>query len=253
MTLHELLNKVDFSKVFSDILRHVPEVENKRTQFLLAFYALRLITPEKESRSVIEVIEKSYLGDGVQGIWIDATNIWQNLLAGQIKRDKPNSDVEIGDDSIMAEILWQFVAYGFPENTAVICGYILNNRRRPDSTKSDRIEEICRYIDFYHVTGISHEDIRRYRNATNVAWISKMTSYTLPMEKAAYDMTCFLDDFMWFNNETKTILIISASEGYEDEVSKIEEFANSMLKNPTIAYGTPTLPGIEVMSIFITE
>lgn len=66
-------------------------------------------------------------------------------------------------------------------------------------------------------------------------------------------MNCFLDDFMWFNNETKTFLIISASEGYVNEVCKIEEFANNMLKNPTISYGKPMLPGIEVMAIFITE
>lgn len=80
-----------------------------------------------------------------------------------------------------------------------------------------------------------------------------MTSYTLPREKAAYDLNCFLDDFMWFNDETTTIVMISASVGFEVEVVKIEEFANSMLKNPKVVYGTAQLPGIEVMAVFITE
>lgn len=80
-----------------------------------------------------------------------------------------------------------------------------------------------------------------------------MTSYTLPREKVAYDLNCFLDDYMWFNGETKTLIMISASASYEVEVSKIEEFANSMLKNPTVVYGTALMPGIEVMAVFITE
>lgn len=62
----------------------------------------------------------------------------------------------------------------------------------------------------------------------------------------------FLDDFMWFNNETKTILIISGSDGYENEASKIEDFSNNMLKNPAIIYGEPLLPEIEIMAIFIS-
>lgn len=66
-------------------------------------------------------------------------------------------------------------------------------------------------------------------------------------------MNCFLDDFMWFNNETKTILIISSSEGYENEVCEIEKFAHNMLKNPTIKYGNPLIHGIEIMAVFITE
>ncbi len=46
----------------------------------------------------------------------------------------------------------------------------------------------------------------------NIAWIANITPYSLPRDKVAYDMICSLDDFMWFNNETKTFLIISASE-----------------------------------------
>lgn len=65
-------------------------------------------------------------------------------------------------------------------------------------------------------------------------------------------MNCFLDDFMWFNNETKTILIISGSDGYENEASKIEDFSNNMLKNPAIIYGEPLLQEIEIMAIFIS-
>ena len=80
-----------------------------------------------------------------------------------------------------------------------------------------------------------------------------MTSYSLPKDNAAYDLNCCMDDFMWFNEETKTYVIISSSSGYESEVHKIEEFVNSMMRNPTILYGTPKLPGIEVMAVFITE
>lgn len=33
-------------------------------------------------------------------------------------------------------------------------------------------------------------------------------------------MICFLDHFIWFNNETKTILIISASEAMKTKCVK---------------------------------
>lgn len=166
---------------------------------------------------------------------------------------RPNPESKITDDSIAAELLWQLVAYGFPEKSEALSGYILHNHRYPDSTQYERIKEICSYIELRQVSGISHEDIKKYRHAKNISWISNCTSYTLPREKAAYDLNCFLDDFMWFNDETKTIIMISASAYYEDEVGKIVEFANSMLKNPTVVYGTALLPGIEVMAVFITE
>ena len=261
MTLHQLLHKVSFDNVFSEILRYIPEVEEIRPRFQPAFDTLRSITPRKNSRTSIEVSEKSYLGKGVQDLWIDAhadsSDIWQNLLGRQIKRDfmfgRPNPDIEITDESIAAELLWQLVAYGFPDKSMALSGYILHNHRFPNSTQCERLEELCSYIGLRQVSGISNEDIRKYRDAKNISWISNMTPYTLPREKAAYDVNCFLDDYMWFNDETKTIIMISASAGYEDEIGKIEEFANSMLKNPTILYGKALLPGIEVMAIFIKE
>lgn len=261
MTLYQLINKVSFEDVFSDLLRHVPEVENIRHRFLLAFETLRSIKPSKNGCVEIEVNDKDYLGMGVHDIWVNASdckvNIWEGLLAAPINRGRifnRSSVVEkITDEQITADILWHLVAYGYPEESTALSGYLLNNRRFPESTQAERREEICSYIDNNHVMGICHEQIRKYLTAKNVSWIADITSYSLPHDKAAYDMTCFLDDFMWFNNETKTILIISASEGYEGEVDKIEEFANDMLKNPTIVYGKPILPGIEVMAIFITE
>ena len=261
MTLHQLLHKVSFDKVFSDILLHVPEVEIHKARFLLAFETLRSIPPAKSSNTIIETQDRSYLGDGVQVLWIDAhadsSNIWPNLLGGQIKRSfmfgKRNPYIEITDESIAAELLWQLVAYGFPVKSVALSGYMLHNNRYSDSTQGERIEEICSYIDLRQISGISHEDIKKYRDAKNISWISNLTSYTLPREKASYDLNCFLDDYMWFNDETKTIVMISASVGFEVEAVKIEEFANSMLKNPKVVYGTALLPGIEVMAVFITE
>lgn len=261
MTLHQLLHKVSFDKVFSDILLHVPEVEIHKARFLLAFETLRSIPPAKSSNTIIETQDRSYLGDGVQVLWIDAhadsSNIWPNLLGGQIKRSfmfgKHNPYIEITDESIAAELLWQLVAYGFPVKSVALSGYMLHNNRYSDSTQGERIEEICSYIDLRQISGISHEDIKKYRDAKNISWISNLTSYTLPREKASYDLNCFLDDYMWFNDETTTIVMISASVGFEVEVVKIEGFANSMLKNPKVVYGTALLPGIEVMAVFITE
>lgn len=261
MTLHQLLHKVSFDNVFSDILLHVPEVEIHKARFLLAFETLRSIPPAKSSNTIIEAQDRSYLGSGVRNLWINANadkfNMWPDLLAGEIKRrymfNKPDPDVNISDESIIAELLWQLVAYGFPEKSVALSGYILHNHRYPDSTQYERIKEICSYMELRQVSGISHELIKKYRDAKNILWISNLTSYTLPREKAAYDLNCFLDDFMWFNDETKTIIMISASASYEGEVSKIEEFTNGMLKNPTVVYGTALLPGIEVMAVFITE
>lgn len=261
MTLHNLLTKVDFDTVFSDILRHVPEAEDKRPQFMMAFETLRCSKPCKNTRCIIEVKEKDYLGEGVHDLWIDTSaigsNICESLLAGRIKWvpmfNRPDAVKKVTDEMITADLLWQLVAYGFPKDSAILSGYILNNRRWQESTTSERIEEICNYIDIHQVSELTHEDIHKYSEAKNIAWITNITPYSLPRIKASYDMNCFLDDFMWFNNETKTILIISSSEGYESEVCKIEEFAHSMLKNPTLIHGKPLLPGIEVMAIFITE
>lgn len=262
MTLHQLIHKVNFEDIFSDLLRHVPEVENMRPRFMSAFDTLRSITPAKKSYVVVEVLEKDYLCDGVHDTWINATNtcsstIWESILAGKIRLESafnmPDTTREITNEMIVADLLWQLVSYGFPEESTALPGYILHNKRFPDSSRLERIEEICSYIDLHQVTEISHKDICQYGESDNIVWITDITPYSLPHDKAAYDMICFLDDFMWFNNETKTILIISASAGHEKEERKIEEFANSMLKNPKIVHGIPMLPGIEVMAIFITE
>lgn len=262
MKLYELLNLVKFDDVFSDILSHVPEVENQRARFLSVFDTLRSITSEKESNIVIDVFEKDYLGEGVHNILINAddtrsSDIWANLLAGHIRREpicnRSDKSSKITHEMIVADLLWQLVAYGFPEDSKMLSGYLLNNRRFPESTQTERIEEICSYLEIHKVSDIIVDEIRKFNKANNITWIANITPYSLPLNKASYDMICFLDDFMWFNNETKTFLIISASEGYEEEVAKIEEFANSMLKNPSVVYGRPKLPGIEVMTIFITE
>lgn len=262
MKLYELLNQVKFDEVFTDILRHVPEVENQRARFLSAFETLRSVSPAKEAETVIEVDERDYLGEGVHDLWINASvsrdsDLWKSLLAGQIKLcptfGRLDEEWEITDEMIVADLLWQLVALGFPEKSPALSGYLLNNRRFPESTQAQRIEEIHCYLDIHKVSDITWDEIRKFNKANNIAWIANMTSYSLPLNKASYDMNCFLDDFMWFNNETKTILIISASKGYEEEVAKIEEFANSMLKNPLVVYGRPKLPGIEVLAIFITE
>lgn len=262
MRLSELLNQVKFDEVFFDILRHVPEVENQRARFLSASDFLRSITPAKKSDVMIKVLERDYLSDGVHDRWINATNtcrstIWESILAGKIRLDSvfnpPDTSHKITNEMIVADLLWQLVSYGFPEESTALSGYILHNKLFPDSSQLERIEEICSYIDLHQVTEISHKDICQYGESDNIACITDVTPYSLPYDKAAYDITCFLDDFMWFNNETKTILIISASEGYESEVCKIKEFTHSMLKNPTVVHGNPLLPGIEIMAIFITE
>lgn len=261
MTLHDIINKVDFNKVFADILRHVPEAEVKRPQFMMAFETLRSFNPCKDTHCVIEANEKDYLGEGVHDLWIDASaigpNICESLLAGRIKCvpmfNRPDAVGKVTDEMIVADLLWQLIAYGFPKDSAILSGHILNNRRWQESSMSERIKEICSYIDIHQVSELTHEDIHKYCEAKNIAWIANITPYSLPRLKASYDMNCFLDDFMWFNNETKTILIVSSSDGYENEVCEIEKFAHSMLKKPTIKYGKPLIPGIEIMAIFITE
>lgn len=262
MTLYHLIHKVRFEDVFSDLLRHVPGVEKQRTKFLLAFDTLHSITPAKKSDVVIEVLEMDYMGDGVHDIWIDASDtrgstIWESLLCGQIKQcptiNRPDASCNITNEMIVADLLWVLVSFGFPKMSSALSGYLLNNRRFPESTQTERIEEIQSYLEIHKVSDIILDEIRKFNKANNITWIANITPYSLPLNKASYDMNCCLDDFMWFNNETNTILIISAYEGYENEVCKIEEFANNMLKNPTIAYGKPMLPGINVMAIFITE
>lgn len=262
MNLYQLIHKVSFGDVFSDILLHVPDVENKRDRFLSAFKTLRAVSPAKATDTVIEVHEMDYLGDGVLDLWINTSvsgdsNLWKSLLAGQIKLcptfGRLDEKSKITDDMIVADLLWQLVAFGYPYESPALCGYLLNNRRSPETTQAERIEEIRSYLILHKVSDIILEEIGKFDKANNIAWIVNMTPYSLPHNKASYDMNCFLDDFMWFNNETKTFLIISASEGYVNEVCKIEEFANNMLKDPTISYGKPMLPGIEVMAIFITE
>lgn len=262
MTLHKLLNQVKFDKVFSDILCNVPEVENKKARFRLAFDTLLSVIPARESDVVIEVQEQDYLGKGVHGIWINTntdcdSRLWERLLAGHIRREptfkRLDTSSKITNEMIVADLLWLLASFDFPKKATAFSGFLLNNRRQPKSSLTERIEEICSYINLHQISEISHEDIYHYRDAGNLAWIANLTSYSLPRDKSSYDMICFLDDFMWFNNETKTFLIISSSEGYENEASKIAEFANSMLKNPTIVHGKPLLPGIEIMAIFITE
>ena len=261
MTLRDVINKVDFEKVFNDILLHVPETEDLRAQFMLAFDTLRTLNPCKDARCVITAKELDYLGEGVHDLMIQASaigpNIGESLLGGRIQWEPLFNSSEavrkVTDEMIIAGLLWQLVGCGFPKKSAFLSGFILNSRRWPESTISERIEEICSFIDIHQVTGFSHGDIRKYREAKNISWLTHITPYSLPRTKASYLMNCFLDDYMWSNNETKTILIISSSEGYEKEVSKIEKFAHNMLKNPTIKYGKPLIPGIDVTAIFITE
>ena len=261
MKLFELLNLVKFDDVFSDILSHVPEVEKQRARFKSAFDILCSVIPAKKSEIVIEVLERDYLGEGTHDLWINTSvsqdsNLWGNLLAGHIKLcdlfNRPIGSCKISNEMIVADLLWQLVSYGFPKESEALSGYLFNIRRYPDSTQEERIEEIRSYLEIHKVSDIIGDEIRKFNKANNIAWIANITPYSLPLNKASYDMNCFLDDFMWFNNETKTVLIISASEDYEGEVDKIKEFTNSMLKNPTIAYGKPMLPGIEVMVIFIS-
>lgn len=261
ITLYDIINRVNFENVFADILRHVPEVADKKLQFMLAFETLRSLKPCKDAQCVIEVRGKEYLGEGVHDLWINAStigsNIGESILGGRVQWapmfNRPDAVRKTTNEMIIANLLWQLVAYGYPEESAILSGFILNNRRWSETTMSERIEEICSYIDIHQVPGLSHENIRKYNGANNIAWVTNITPYSLPRIKASYDITCFLDDFMWLNNETKTILIISSCEVYENEVCEIEDFANNMLKNPIIKYGEPFIPGIEVMVIFITE
>lgn len=261
MKLYQIIGKVKFDDVFNDIVSHIPEVADKKDQFSLAFETLRSIKPCKDICITIQVNDKDYLGKGVHDIWVNAsdfnTNIWGCLVAATINRcrilESDKTREKITDEQVVVDLLWHLVGLGYPEKSLALNGYIFNNCRWPDTTKETRIEEICSYIDIHGVSGICHDDIRKYTNARNISWIADMTSYSLPKDKAAYDLNCCLDDFMWFNEETKTYVIISASPGYESEVNKIEEFVNNMMRNPTILYGTPKLPGIEVMAVFITE
>lgn len=261
MTLYQILNKAKFDDVFKDIVSYVPEVVEKKEHFLLAFETLRSIKPCKGICITIQVNDKDYLGKGVHDIWVNAsdfnTNIWGCLVTATINRcrifESDKTREKITDEQIVADLLWHLVALGYPEDSSALIGYIFHNCRWPETTKPERIEEICSYMDSHKVLGIYHDDIRKYIDARNITWIADMTSYSLPKDKAAYDLNCCLDDFMWFNEETKTYVIISASPGYETEVNKIEEFVNNMMRNPTILYGTPKLPGIEVMAVFITD
>lgn len=261
MKLYQILRKVKFDDVFNDIVSHIPEVADKKDQFSRAFETLHSIEPRKDGCVEIQVNDKDYLGKGVHDIWVNApdfnTNMWESLAAAFINRCRIFESIKdhekITDEQVVADLLWHLVANGYPEESPALTGYIFNNCRWPDTTKSERIEEICSYIDIHKVSGISHEDVRKYQNAKNISWIGDMTSYSLPKDNAAYDLNCCMDDFIWFNEETKTYVIISSSPGYESEVYKIEEFVNSMMRNPTILYGTPKLPGIEVMAVFITE
>lgn len=194
MILYDIIKKVTFDNVFSDILRHVPEVECKRAQFNSAFESLRTLKPAKDICLKIYTERKEYPGEGVHSLWVDGpftgSNFDESLLAGNIRWDplfkSPDAAGKINDEKIIA--------------------------------------------------GLSYS-----------------THYSVPRTNAARDIICFRDDNMWFNRETRTLLIVSFSEDYENEVCEIMDFANSMLKNPTIAFGKPILPGIEVSAIFITE
>lgn len=115
------------------------------------------------------------------------------------------------------------------------------------------VNEIVRYLELHEVSGILPDNIRAYRDAKNIDVVCNVTPATLSPNKSVFDMICFLDDYMWFNNETRTIVIISTWAKYKNKIHEIEEFINRMMKNPTILYGKPILPGIEVMVVFITE
>lgn len=143
MKFYELLNQVEFDKVFFDILSHVPEVENQRTRFLSAFETLRSVSPAKETETVIEIHERDYLGEGVHDLWVNATcapnsNLWENLLAGHIRWNPAfnshDANRRITDEMIVADLLWQLVYFGYPKMSSALSGYLLNSRRFPEST-----------------------------------------------------------------------------------------------------------------------
>jgi len=115
------------------------------------------------------------------------------------------------------------------------------------------VDEICRYLELHKVTGICPDNIQAYKDAKNIEVVGNIAPATLLPEQSAFDMICFLDDYMWFNKETKTLVFISASDGYESDIAEIKDFINSMMVNPTILHGRPIVPGVEVMAVFITE
>ena len=115
------------------------------------------------------------------------------------------------------------------------------------------IDGICRYFELHKVSVVPPHYIWAYKDAKNIEAVCSVAPATLPPGKSSFDMVCFLDDSMWFNKETKTIVVISASDGYGSEVGEITGFVNSMMVNPTIFYGCPLVPGVEVMAVFITE
>lgn len=96
MRLSELLNQVKFDEVFTVILRHVPKVENQRTRFLSAFETLRLVSPAKETETVIEIHERDYLGEGVHDLWVDATCAppFQSLGKSSCRSHKMESGIQ---------------------------------------------------------------------------------------------------------------------------------------------------------------
>lgn len=261
MTLHNLINKVRFDDVFADMLHHVPEIKNKRDVFRTIYNKLRLSNPGKGDNIVIEPAFISWLGDGVHDIYINANScdkvVLSDLLAGQINErgvsSSENLYSSISDEQIVADCLWHLVASGYPKDSAALSGYILNNSRRHYLSTVEVFEEIYSYLDLYKVTGYPREEVMTYKHAQNTAIIGDITPYSLPIEKSSYYMICFLDDYMWFNNETKTFFIISASEDYQSEVIVVKDFINSMMKNPTLFYGKPLLPGIDIKAIFITQ
>lgn len=101
MTLYQLIHKISFEDVFSDILRYVPEVGNIRARFSLAFETLRSIRSGKNGRVEIEVYDKDYLGMGAHDIWFNASdfkaNIWESFLAATINRGRIFNRSNVGE------------------------------------------------------------------------------------------------------------------------------------------------------------
>lgn len=287
MTLHELFQKLAFDEVFDEIKRYVPEIEPLHEDLLSAYSILKTTPPGEDDDETVSVTDLSYLGKGVHSTGINAAyysdrDLLRTLVARQIKRSdscgRTDDGQMLSNVQIAADCLWEFTAFGFADEAVSDAGTFLEKycyrKRLNYSLKYERetrhlgrtsvdelnrlyryarIEEICSYIDRYKVSGITDKEIWSYKCVKNIKDVDFVTSYTLPRSAAAYQLNCCLDDNMWFNDETKTIVIISASQGYEQQVSEIEEFIHAHLKNPTILYGRNKLRGIVMKAIFITE
>ncbi|MDE5687582.1 MAG: hypothetical protein K2I18_03030 [Paramuribaculum sp.] len=248
---------------------------------------MKTTPPGEDDGETVSVTDLSYIGEGVHSTGINAAyysdrDLLRTLVARQITRSDifgrtPDEQI-LSDVQIVADCLWEFIAFGFVDDIVSDAGAYLEKycyrrrlnyslkyeretrhlgRRSTDEPnrlyRCARIEETCSYIDKYKVTGITGKELWTYKEVKNFKDVDFVTPYTLPQSAAAYQLNCCLDDNMWFNDETKTIVIISASRGYEQQVCEIKDFIHAHLKNPMILYGKNKLRGIVMKAIFITE